>query len=102
MPWMPLPHGDIPGSIWLPGVGRGTLDSRTETWFDSQVHAAAAAHVGAPLVFYCLSHCWMSWNAARRAVLLGVPHVVWYPDGADGWEAAGHSVVPATPEHAPR
>ncbi|MEA1648848.1 hypothetical protein UAJ10_07435 [Nitrospirillum sp. BR 11164] len=22
-PWMPLPHADLPGSVWLPDVGRG-------------------------------------------------------------------------------
>jgi PQQ-dependent catabolism-associated CXXCW motif protein len=98
MPWMPLPHDDIPGSVWLPGTGRGTLDARTEAWFAGRVRAAAAAHPGDALVFYCLSHCWMSWNAARRAVLLGVSPVVWYPDGADGWAAAGHALAPASPE----
>jgi PQQ-dependent catabolism-associated CXXCW motif protein len=101
MPWMPLPHDDIPGSIWLPGTGRGTLDARAEAWFAGRVRAVAASHPGDALVFYCLSHCWMSWNAARRAVLLGVPHVVWYPDGADGWEAAGHSLSPAAAESPP-
>ncbi len=97
-PWMPLPHSDIPGSIWLPDTGRGALDPKTEAWFDGKLRALAAADPNEPMVFYCLSHCWMSWNAARRAVRLGLPHVVWFPDGADGWEAAGHPVKPVRPE----
>ena len=39
------------------------------------------------LVFYCLANCWMSWNAAKRAIALGYTHVAWYPDGTDGWAA---------------
>ena len=31
----------------------------------------------------------MSWNAAKRALALGYAHVAWYPEGADGWAAAG-------------
>ena len=37
------------------------------------------------LVFYCLANCWMSWNAAKRALAMGYTHVAWYPDGTDGW-----------------
>jgi PQQ-dependent catabolism-associated CXXCW motif protein len=38
-------------------------------------------------VFYCLASCWMSWNAAKRALAIGYRHVAWYPDGTDGWAA---------------
>jgi rhodanese-related sulfurtransferase len=31
----------------------------------------------------------MSWNAAKRAIGLGYRNVIWYPDGTDGWAAAG-------------
>ncbi len=31
----------------------------------------------------------MSWNAAKRAAAFGYRAVHWYPDGADGWQAAG-------------
>ena len=40
-------------------------------------------------MLYCLSECWMSWNAAKRAAGFGHRAVLWYADGADGWEAAG-------------
>ena len=53
------------------------------------------------LVFYCLANCWMSWNAAKRALSLGYPNVAWYRDGTDGWLAASlpleDAVAGATP-----
>jgi rhodanese-related sulfurtransferase len=39
----------------------------------------------------------MSWNAAKRALELGYANIIWYPEGADGWEKAGHTLVPAKP-----
>jgi PQQ-dependent catabolism-associated CXXCW motif protein len=39
------------------------------------------------IVFYCLASCWMSWNAAKRALAIGYRRVAWYPDGTDGWAA---------------
>jgi PQQ-dependent catabolism-associated CXXCW motif protein len=35
-----------------------------------------------------MTDCWMSWNAAKRAVEWGYSSVIWYPAGADGWEDA--------------
>ena len=53
-------------------------------------------------MFYCARNCWMSWNAARRAVVeLGYTSVYWYPDGPDGWREAGHELAQAVPEQGP-
>ena len=41
--------------------------------------------------------CWMSWNAAKRAVALGYTGVNWFPEGSDGWVAAGGDLVTAEP-----
>ena len=54
-----------------------------------------------PLVFYCLKDCWMSWNAAKRALAQGYPNVDWYPEGSDGWAAAGLPLEKRTPEPRP-
>jgi PQQ-dependent catabolism-associated CXXCW motif protein len=97
MPRMPLPHRDIPGSRWLPETGRGALPAETETKFRAALRAATGGNMNLPVVFYCLSKCWMSWNAARRALAYGYTNVIWYPDGADGWQAAGHDTVIAQP-----
>ena len=58
---------------------------------------AAGADRSKTLVFYCLKDCWMSWNAAKRALDLGYPRIAWYPDGTDGWMAAGLPVEPIKP-----
>jgi PQQ-dependent catabolism-associated CXXCW motif protein len=83
--WLPAkPRRDIPGSLWLPNVGAGVLEPEIEAYF--RTHLARLAGEGrAPLVFYCLADCWMSWNAAKRAMAWGYADVVWYPDGTDGW-----------------
>ena len=39
----------------------------------------------------------MSWNAAKRALSYGYSRVYWYPEGTDGWAAAGGELTEATP-----
>jgi PQQ-dependent catabolism-associated CXXCW motif protein len=42
------------------------------------------------LVFYCLSReCWMSYNAALRAIHAGYKNVLWYRGGIEAWKWAG-------------
>ena len=86
--WMPLPHRDIPGSLWLPDVGRGVLSPELEGFFRHQLEAATNSRKDAEVVFYCLADCWMSWNATKRAASWGYTQVYWYRDGTDGWGAA--------------
>jgi PQQ-dependent catabolism-associated CXXCW motif protein len=86
--WMPLPRRDIPGSLWLPDIGRGALSPELETYFRNHLEAATKGRRDAAIVFYCLADCWMSWNATKRAVSWGYTRVYWYPEGTDGWEAA--------------
>jgi len=46
----------------------------------------------APLVFYCASaECWMSYNAALRAIRAGHRNVLWYRGGLEAWGVAGLS-----------
>jgi rhodanese-related sulfurtransferase len=86
MPWLPLPHQNIPGSVWLP---------------DARLAALTARDFAKPLVFYCRASCWMSWNAAKRAVSLGYTRVIWYPDGVEGWQQTGRKLTPANPPETP-
>jgi PQQ-dependent catabolism-associated CXXCW motif protein len=97
LPRMPVSHADIPGSIWLPEVGRGAISADKDAWFAAKLGAATHGDKAMPVVFYCLSNCWMSWNATKRAVGYGYSQAYWYPEGADGWEAAGHQTVVAEP-----
>jgi PQQ-dependent catabolism-associated CXXCW motif protein len=86
--WMPLPHRDIPGSLWLPDIGRGALSPEVEGYFRDHLATATKLRKDAAVVFYCLADCWMSWNAAKRAASWGYAQIYWYRDGTDGWDAA--------------
>ncbi|HTO84249.1 MAG TPA: PQQ-dependent catabolism-associated CXXCW motif protein [Methylomirabilota bacterium] len=83
--WKPLPRLHIPGSLWLPDVGRGEINQRLESYFRDNLGRITAGNNASPLVFYCLADCWMSWNAAKRAISYGYTQVYWYRDGTDGW-----------------
>lgn len=99
------PHLTIPGSIWLPNVGAPTLEDEWRDYFTQALDAQRENAGAAPLVFFCRSDCWLSWNAARRAEAMGYEGLYWYPSGVDGWQASGHSleaVCPQLPAHAER
>jgi PQQ-dependent catabolism-associated CXXCW motif protein len=70
-----------------------------ETYFRNGLERTTDADRAKLLVFYCLRDCWMSWNAAKRAIALAYT-VAWYPDGTDGWQDAGLPLSAAVP--APR
>jgi PQQ-dependent catabolism-associated CXXCW motif protein len=99
--WRDKPRANIPGSIWLPDTGYGELAPRMSGYFSNGLEKAAGGDRARMLVIYCLADCWMSWNAARRALALGYSNVAWYPEGTDGWLTAGLPVQDATPEPRP-
>ena len=86
--WLDKPRADIPGSIWLPDTGYGELAPSMAEYFANGLQKATGGDHARMIVLYCLANCWMSWNAAKRALTLGYTHVDWYPDGTDGWEEA--------------
>ncbi|MBK1842524.1 PQQ-dependent catabolism-associated CXXCW motif protein [Azospirillum sp. YIM B02556] len=97
-PWLQSkPYRQIPGGVWLPNVGVGAPDPATLGWFESQLDRLTGGDRSRDLLFYCLSDCWLSWNAAKRAVLLGYARVHWYPTGIDGWMEAGLPTEEAHP-----
>jgi PQQ-dependent catabolism-associated CXXCW motif protein len=99
--WRDKPHLSIPGSLWLPDTGYGALTPAMEGYLRAGLAKASGGDSGKMLVIFCLRECWMSWNAARRAVAMGYSNVLWYPDGTDSWEKAGQPLAPATPEPRP-
>ncbi len=100
--WRPVPRQDIPGSTWLPDVGRGALSPELERWFQAELARLTGGDKTKPVAFYCLAQCWMSWNATKRAASYGYTNVAWYPDGTDGWMAAGLPLAEAKPESMPQ
>ncbi|WP_354345700.1 PQQ-dependent catabolism-associated CXXCW motif protein [Phyllobacterium ifriqiyense] len=86
--WREKVREDIPGSIWLANVGYGVINSETEAYFRKGLISRLGDDKRRKILFYCMENCWMSWNAAKRAVEWGYEAVLWYPLGTDGWVAA--------------
>jgi PQQ-dependent catabolism-associated CXXCW motif protein len=95
--WHPAPRRNIPGSIWLPDTGYGALAPPTLAYLERGLQQATGGDKNRIVVFYCKPDCWMSWNAAKRALSLGYSHVDWYPGGAADWHKAGLPLAPSTP-----
>lgn len=95
--WIPPSHRGIPGSIWLPDIGYGVLSDITEAYFKNnlQKHTTSREH---PIIFYCRLDCWMSWNAAKRALTFGYKNVYWFSEGIDGWTFEDFDLEKLTPE----
>jgi PQQ-dependent catabolism-associated CXXCW motif protein len=98
--WRERPRANIPGSIWLPDTGYGELAPVTESYLRDNLARATGENRAKLLVFYCLKDCWMSWNAAKRALAMGYTNVAWYPEGTDGWAGADLPLQQATPAEA--
>lgn len=97
-PWLAgTPPPQIPGSVWLPNVGLGELGADYESYLRASLERLTGGRLDRGVMFYCLADCWMSWNAAKRAVSLGYRPVYWYRDGMDGWAEAGLPSEPAPP-----
>ena len=96
--WRPPPREDIPGSVWLPDTGFGALSPEMQDYLEAGLARASGGDASRPLVIYCQAECWMSWNAAKRALEAGYEAILWYPEGTDGWAAAGLSLEPREPE----
>ena len=96
--WRDKPRFNIPGSMWLPDTGYGKLAEATEDYLRRGLTRASGGNNAALLVIYCQTDCWMSWNAAKRALSYGYTNVAWYPEGTDGWERASLPVAESQPE----
>jgi PQQ-dependent catabolism-associated CXXCW motif protein len=95
--WREKPRMNIPGSVWLPDTGYGQLAASTEAYLRNGLARLTGGDRAKPIVIYCLADCWMSWNAAKRALAMGYTNVAWYPQGTDGWKAAGLPLQQAAP-----
>lgn len=96
--WREPKHTTIKGAVWLPNVGYGVLNDEFEKYFRDGLARLTGGDKAKPLVFFCLRDCWMSWNAAKRALEWGHTDVTWYPDGVDGWKEWNLQVEDRTAE----
>ncbi|WP_135506782.1 PQQ-dependent catabolism-associated CXXCW motif protein [Roseovarius aestuariivivens] len=83
--WRDKPRDTIPGAIWLPNVGYGAIADVTADYFRKGLEQVTGGEMSHPIVMFCLEDCWMSWNAAKRAIEWGYTDVYWMPEGTDGW-----------------
>lgn len=70
-----------------PASQAGSFDDQTQQQFGQYLQQVTQGNTGRPLVFYCLnSQCWMSYNAALRAIRMGYTQVYWYRGGIEAWQ----------------
>lgn len=68
----------------------GSFDDNTQQQMSQMLSKVTRGQADTPLVFYCASaECWMSYNAALRAIKLGYRNVLWYRGGIEAWKSAG-------------
>lgn len=91
------PHANLPGSLWLPNTGDGTLSPAWQGYFERNLRQATGGQYHYPVVFYCRADCWLSWNAVKRAAHLGYTNLYWYRDGLDAWQQADLPLQAAQP-----
>lgn len=96
-PWLPIPHHSLPDSLWWPDIGRGAIPDIMAKRMRHRLDELTQTDPARLVVFFCLADCWMSWNAARRAGEMGF-HAAWFPEGVDGWQAAGLPTQDIFPE----
>lgn len=72
-----------------PASQPGSFDDRTQQEFGQYLQQVTQGNKNRPMVFYCLNtQCWMSYNAALRAIRLGFTQVYWYRGGIEAWQRA--------------
>lgn len=87
----------LPGATWLPETGRGVLLPVIENYLVSNLERLTGDNKDKPLVVFCISDCWMSWNASQHMARLGYANINWFPLGTDGWVEAGGTLEPVMP-----
>lgn len=80
----------VPGAHWVAGGGGPKFTQGYEARYLSVLQNLSGDDKTRPLVFLCFnSECWLSYNAALRAVKAGYKDVLWYRGGSEAWKAAG-------------
>lgn len=83
-------HPTLPGALWLRNAGLGEFLGNDIDRLEAALGRITEGDRLRPLVFFCLSaECWLSYNAALRAVAFGYRNVLWYRGGVEAWRAAG-------------
>ncbi|QBK29328.1 rhodanese-like domain-containing protein [Roseitalea porphyridii] len=87
----------LPGAMTARGMAQGgsfsdRIQQQTAQWLGQLTRG----NTGAPIIIYCSDPmCWLSHNAALRAIAAGYTNVYWYRGGLQAWQMAGLKVVPS-------
>lgn len=80
-PTLPMAQNAAPASQ------AGSFNDQTQREFGQYLDQVTQGNKARPLVFYCQStQCWMSYNAALRAINMGFTQVYWYRGGVEAWQ----------------
>lgn len=91
-------HRTIAGAFWLAGAGAGDMNADEARRFLDAVAKFAGGDRNRPIVFFCAdSQCWLSYNAALRAIGAGYTNIMWYRGGLAAWFHAGLSMTQSEP-----
>jgi PQQ-dependent catabolism-associated CXXCW motif protein len=91
-------HRTIAGAFWLRGAGAGDMNAEESRRFLDAVAKFAAGDRNRPIVFFCAdSQCWLSHNAALRAIAAGYTNIMWYRGGLTAWFHAGLPMTQSEP-----
>lgn len=65
----------------------GSFNDNVQREFGQYLQQVTQGNKGRPMVFYCQGpQCWMSYNAALRAIRMGFTQVYWYRGGVEAWQ----------------
>mgnify|MGYP001565409310 CR=1 FL=1 len=82
-------HRTLAGAFWMAGAGAGDMSKDEEQRFLEALAKFAGGDKNRPLVFFCSdSGCWLSYNAALRAITAGYTNIMWYRGGLAAWHHA--------------
>ncbi len=81
----------LPGAYAAsPAAAPGNFNDQTQQEFGQFLAQVTGGNKQVPVLFYCQSpQCWMSYNAALRAINMGYTQVLWYRGGIEAWKKAG-------------
>ena len=90
----------IPNAISaVPASEAGTFNDQIQQRVATFLQGLTSGKRDMPLVFYCAGPtCWMSYNAALRAIHLGYQNVLWYRGGLQAWTTLR---LPTQPQQRP-
>ncbi|MBJ6373201.1 PQQ-dependent catabolism-associated CXXCW motif protein [Sedimentitalea arenosa] len=91
------PRMSLPGALWLPETGAGAIQPAILRYLVDNLARATDGDTARPIVVFCISDCWISWNAAQRIAGLGYTRVFWFRNGTDGWLDIGGTLQEVRP-----